>query len=314
MNFSSTVGATLWNFVAWLPWPWIIFGIEIIFGLGTILGIVFGIFLWFFKYKNKIFIPHPIPIKEFWPPDEGGMSMVYGKPRNGKSMEATKLILDALERGQVVYADWIVQWNGIDERKKLWPRFLFWLGRYKHLYVIPKENFNYIHILRSDEIRDGGCKNPWCVDKKKNHFVDKISFLKTLSVLTDCYIVLDEAYRYISSYKGVHIDEQLQTDILSVGHRDVNLIVVAQRPTTVHVTVRGNCERFFKMTKIFDVLGIRLFLKEEFTDMADDTVDESESDHWELIWGRKKIYQAYNSKWMRQGIPDSQENKITAWK
>lgn len=302
----------IWGFFSWLPWPWIIFGGEVFLGGIVLFAIAAGVFYWFWKYRERIFFPDPILIKEFWPPDEGSMNFYYGKIRNGKSYAATCDVLEDLERGQVIYADWIVKWDGIDERKMFWPRFMYWLGRYQRLYVIPKENFNFIHILRAGQV---SCSNDFCVDKIKNHFRTKQEFLTFLSTLTDCKIYLDEAYKYISSYTGTRIDEQLQSDILSTGHMDRTLNVIAQRPTSVHVTLRGNVNRFYKCTKVFDMFGIKLFLREEFQDMADETVnDEVESDSWKLYFGAKKIYKAYNTKWMRQGIPDSQENKITAWK
>lgn len=303
----------LWGFVSWLPWPWIIFLSEIL-GIGIlVVGILAFIFYFFFTYRTRLFIPEEIKIKDYWPPDEGSMNFYYGKIRNGKSYAATVDLLDDLNHGQVIYADWIVKWDGVDERHRFWPRFNYWIKRYRRLWVIPKENFNFIHILRKDD--NGICHNDFCADKKKNHFQTKAEFLNFLSGLTDCKIYLDEAYKYISSYTGTRIDEQLQSDILATGHMDRTLNVIAQRPTSVHVTLRGNVNRFYKCTKLFGMFGINLFLREEYQDMAEETVkDDVPSDSWKIYFGSKRIYRAYNTKWMRQGIPDSQENKITAWR
>lgn len=50
-----------------------------------------------------------------------------------------------------------------------------------------------------------------------------------------------------------------------------------------------------------------IFVREEFQDMVNETVDEAEAISTKVYFAKKKVLNAYNSRYLRGGIPRSQE-------
>jgi hypothetical protein len=242
-----------------------------------------------------------IDVLDLLPPDEGEIDIYYGRIGTGKTSAGTRRILSELKRGQVVYANWKVKWEGYDERKSKWKLFLGFLGLKKTYLNFPKENFYYFPV--------------------KEDFIDK------LSKLTSCNVHLDEGHIPFDSYEATRMEVEKRSAVFATRHFDRTMTVYTQRANSVHVNLRGNSNRFFKCEKTFDVnlFGHRFihFLITEFQDLTpSSTVDErkvldkegNETDQYELAcstetyWGTKKIFEAYESKYLRGDMPESQKN------
>jgi len=56
-------------------------------------------------------------IYNLFAPVEGLNAVYYGKVRNGKTYAATADIIELLQRGEIVYANWNISFEGFDERE-----------------------------------------------------------------------------------------------------------------------------------------------------------------------------------------------------
>jgi len=66
--------------------------------------------------------------------------MHTGRPGTGKTYSLTRDVLDALEKGVVVYANYKIIWEGYKEKKSLWKKLLMFVGLKKEWIEYPKEN------------------------------------------------------------------------------------------------------------------------------------------------------------------------------
>jgi len=186
--------------------------------------------------------------------DEGELNQIYGRIGCGKTLLATIKALKLLRRGQVVYTNWEIAWDGYDERDSRWLLFKGLLGLKKEFYVFPKDNLKFIKV---DE-----------------EFIDK------LGQLSDCTVMLDEGHLVLDSYTKTSMDMDRRNAVLWTRHFDRTIIVISQRPSAIHVTMRANVNRFYKCEKTFDFafFGHRFqrFLVTEFQDVtSSDVPDES---------------------------------------
>jgi len=227
-------------------------------------------------------------ILEYLPANEADILQYFGKIRNGKTYIATADILDLLNAGHVVYANWRVQWEGRDERTEWFARLLGRLGLKKRFYVYPKENFRYLPV---DE-----------------------SFFDKFAMLTDCVIFLDEGHIAFNSYEMTKMALGKQASILHTGHFDRAIRIISQRPTAIHVVMRANVNVFIECEKIFSFLGINIFRKTEYEEMtAQESVDRELPGKSRLYFGSKRIYNAYDTKYLRGDTPASQQNGTQIW-
>jgi len=141
------------------------------------------------------------------------------------------------------------------------------------------------------------------------------TFLRAIaSSLTDCYVFLDEGHRFFNSYELSKLEPQKQASVLETGHFDRSIRIISQRHMAIHVVMRANVNTFVQCQKIIDIFGIRLFRKTFYEEMNEsETVDLDQPGKSKLYWGKKEIYKAYNSKYMRGETPSSQENKGEIW-
>lgn len=217
----------------------------------------------------------------FRPSHEGEINLYFGRIGNGKTAGATADILDLLEKGQVVYANWRINFEGYDERKSI--RAIIWkiLFFRKGFYVFPKENFHYFNSENVD--------------------------MAFLSNLTDCHVFIDEGQWIFDSYKGTTFDPESRRLILHTRHFNRSLNIVSQRTQAIHVSARAQINRFYKFVKILSY-PIILIKRYEYQDMKQNDVDE-EADPISVktYWLTKRIMRAYNSKYLRGGVPVSQK-------
>lgn len=233
---------------------------------------------------------HPVDkqlLIDLFEPDEGTVNFYYGRIGNGKTYSATADILELLRKGRVVYCNWIIDFSGFDERE----HFIYALARFllfkKRFYKFNKENLRYF--------------SPDDVD------------IKFLGGLTDCEVFIDEGQWIFDSYKGTDFSVEKRKLILHTRHFNRSLNIISQRTQALHVTARGQVNRFFKCEKKL-TWPFLVFKRTEFQDMKENDVDE-EADpiSTKTYIANKKVLNAYNSKYMRAGIPKSQDVMFEAF-
>jgi len=221
-----------------------------------------------------------------FPPGEHGIYCYYGRIGQGKTYAMTADIIQALRHGKVVYSNYPLDWSGFDERFS-WPHvFVSLFGLKRDFYEFYKDNLKHIEI---DE-----------------HFHD------TLSNLTDCIVALDEGYVAFDSYEMAKMSMAKRVAVLHTRHFDRSINIISQRPTAIHRMLRANVNRFYKYEKLFSS-PFMLFRRLEYQDMIEENVDEENPISVKLYIGRKKIYEAYNSKYLRGDMKDSQKVQFEAY-
>jgi len=234
------------------------------------------------------------------PPQDGGMHQYYGRIGEGKTYAATADAIEDLNNGNIVYTSWRLLWKGFDERDFWYYRLLYKLGLKKFFWKFPKGNWHFFDMQAADA-------------------------LEKLGKLSDCIIYLDEGHLLLDSYLATKMERQDRATILHTRHFDRTINVISQRPTAIHVVVRANVNRFFKLEKVTDmrIFKWRLvrFRKTEFQDTgADDKPDETrttdehgrEGDYKNAVssrfyFSRKSVRDAYDTKYLRGGMGHSQD-------
>ncbi len=219
-------------------------------------------------------------IRDLFQAEEGSIIQYYGRIGQGKTYNATADILDDLRRGQSVYANWQLQWDGFDERESLGRLSLNWITFSKRFYKFKKENFHYLPI---DE-----------------------DFMDIFETLTDCKVYLDEGHIIFDSYQTTKFSMKKRTAILHTRHFNRSIVIISQRPTAVHVSARANVNIFYKCEKLMS-WPFLIFRRTEFQDMTGETVDDTKPLSRKWYFADKQVLNAYNSKYLRGGIPRSQQ-------
>jgi len=219
---------------------------------------------------------------------DGEITQRFGRIGQGKTYGATADVLHALMRGRVVYINWKMNYEGFDQRNS----FMFVIGTilfpWKNiLYYFPKENLRYLPV---DE-----------------HFLDKFA------TLTYCDVYLDEGHVVFDSYEMAKMSMKKRTSVLHTRHFNRSIHIISQRPTAIHVTMRANVNRFYKYEKLISYPFI-LFRRTEYQDMVGETVDEEKPLGVKLYIGSKKVYNMYDSKYLRGNTPDSQKVYFEGYK
>jgi hypothetical protein len=235
-----------------------------------------------------------IELLDIFPPNDGMISQYYGRIGSGKTYSATADILDLLRKGAVVYANWKIHYNGYDERHSNWhvlASIIFpWKKRF---YLFPKENLRFIEV--------------------------DANFHDNFAKLTDCHVFLDEGHVAFDSYEMARMSIEKRKNILHTRHFDRSIHIISQRPTAVHVTMRANVNVFYKCEQkynfILQFFGVRRFKRTEFQDMKDENVDEDEEKIISVkhYWGHRRIFEAYDTKYLRGDLKASQRVAFRAY-
>jgi len=218
---------------------------------------------------------------------EGSINMYYGLIGNGKTYAATSDILDLLKQGKVVYANWRIIVPDFDDRQSGWLLFRNTLFGIRRFYYIPcSQN---LHFFDPEQ------------------FNSTAELVEWLSKLNDCHIFFDEGQDMFDSYEGTRFAKSKRRLILHTRHYHRTLNIISQRPTAIQVSARGNVNRFYKCVKIASWPWVR-FARFEFQEMTGETVDENaEPISKKTYWGRNKVFGAYNTDYLAEGIPKSQK-------
>lgn len=192
-------------------------------------------------------------------PVEGQVSCYYGRIRNGKTYSATADIIDLLEQGEVVYANWYVDFSGFDQRQSFFVVLLKLFFGQKYFYKFDKSNFHYFDPDNPD--------------------------IGMLGSLVNVHIFVDEGQWIFNSHTKDH-DPEKRKLILHNGHYCRSLNIVTQRPVNIFKDIRSQVHVWFKCEKRLQFGSFIVFQRTAFEDMINDLPDE------EMPSGRPKIYVA----------------------
>ncbi len=204
---------------------------------------------------------------------EHGIYAYYGGLGAGKTLAMTRDVIKFLNKGYVVYTNYKINWNGHKQKGTMIGHFLYYLSFKKindTVQFFPKTNWRYI---ATDDT-----------------FWDKFPFL------TNCIVALDEAYFLFDSYTMTKMSMVQRASILQCRKLDKSIFYTTQRPTAVHVVMRGMTNVFFRLSKVrIFVPFLSWFVKSRTEDMDSETVAEEKLKISSVFRGRK-YFKMYNTK------------------
>lgn len=237
------------------------------------------------------------PLVSLFEAQEGEIQHITGKTGNGKTYEGTRRALEFLKQGYVVYTTWqMILPDYYDERED--RRKLFWRT------IFFRKNF-------------------FKFDYKKNwHFldIDREDLIQYVAGLTDCIVFLDEGQDIFDSRE--RIDKASRKILTRTRHMHKTLIIISQRAQAVDVTARANVTYYYKCVKTrawfwpfktyFKVYRTEEMDQQNFP-IWEDPMTEWEAPLWQSHFASKEVYNAYNSWYLRSGIPNSQQLYFEAY-
>lgn len=226
---------------------------------------------------------------------EGEIHQIIGKTGNGKTYEGTRRALDFLQRGHSVYTTWdLILPEYYDQRESL-----AWL--IGNLFMFKKTFF-----------RINFQKNWHKID------IDRPDLVEFVAGLTDCIVLLDEGQDIFDSYEGRGMSQNKRKTLTRTRHLHKTLIIISQRAQAVAVTARANVTYFYKCVKTrafwFPFLPYFKVYRTEEMDDQNFPVWEARLPNgktwyaplWHSHFASQKIYDAYNSWYLRAGVIRSQ--------
>lgn len=213
-------------------------------------------------------------IYSMFQPVEGFNQVYYGKVRNGKTYAATRDILELLQRGEVVYANWKVNFDGYDERNNFWVALIKLIVGKEYFYDYKGSNFHYIDTNNPNLIQD-------------------------LNRLVGVHLFIDEGQWIFNSHLKTD-DPDKRRLVLEGGHYCRSLNVITQRPSNILKDIRSQVHIWFKCEKVFSLGKLIRFVRYEIQDMKDDLPDEEMVTSTRAYWGRSRYYNAYNTHAFRR--------------
>jgi len=245
-------------------------------------------------------IGKPVDIAEIldiFEAEEGSIQSYTGGVGEGKTYGATKRAIEDLQRGRVVYTNWQLILDHFEGDQRKDPFLLFWklITFNKRFYNVDlKKNWHYFDM--EDE-------ETWVIgDKKYDSVVD------FLANLTDCVVYLDEGQDIFDSYELTKMSKKKRKTLTRTRHLHKTLVVISQRYQAIPPTARANIKTFYRHVKAFTLFG-KPFFKVYATDEIDQNhmpIFNPDDSAYQRYWGSQKIYDAYNSWYLRGGIPRSQ--------
>ena len=229
--------------------------------------------------------------------EEGEVQQIIGKTGNGKTYEATRRADEYLKQGMVVYTTWkLILPDYYDERESKTSLFFKTILFRKRFY-----KFDY--------------KNNW-----RHLDIDRPDLIDFVANLTDCIVMLDEGQDVFDSRGS--IDKSSRKTITRTRHMRKTLIIISQRAQAVDVTARANVTFFYKCVKTrawFYPFAIyfKIYRTEEM-DSANFPIWDAPMENWTAeLWkshfGNKRLYNMYNSWYLREGIEKSQTVAFEAY-
>lgn len=212
-------------------------------------------------------------IFDLFQPVEGNNCVYYGRVGNGKTYAATADIIELLRRGEIVYANWPIKFDGYDERNSFWVSFVKLLFRKKYFFTFNKDNFHYFH---PDDI--------------------DVAFL---GKLVGVHLFIDEG-QWIFNSQIRNPDPEKRKLILHGRHYCRSLNVVTQRPNNIMKDIRSQINFWYKCVKRFHFGRFIIFQRWTYEDMKDDLPDEeAPTGRPKTYIGNPEIFAAYQTHFMR---------------
>jgi len=155
------------------------------------------------------------------------------------------------------------------------------------------------------------------IDYKKNwhkYDMDMHGIVDFIAGLTDCYVFCDEGQDLFDSYEGTSMSKKKRKSLTRTRHLNKTLVIVSQRAQAIAVTARANVNVFHKTTKISIP-----FLPPFFKIYATEEIDNQNFPIWDNAtivsshFASKKVFNTYNSWYLRAGIPRSQDVYFEAY-
>lgn len=200
---------------------------------------------------------------------EHGIYCYCGRLGQGKTYTMVKDLVRRLNRGNVVYCNFTINWVGYDERLNPLSILFGALGIKKNFVKYPGTN---LKKMPTDE--------NW-----HNEF----------GKLRNCIVAIDEAYILFDSYQMAKMPMSQRLNILQTRKFDRSIWYTTQRPTNVHVVMRGMTNVFYRCEK-WNAPFITLFARDEFDLASDETLDVDKRLSRKLYWGENKYFNMYNTK------------------
>jgi hypothetical protein len=217
-------------------------------------------------------------ILDFFAPVEGNNCLYFGRVRNGKTYSATADIIELLKRGEIVYANWDITFKDYDERQNFFVVFLKFVTGYKYFYKFTKDNFHYFEPDKVDPV--------------------------FLSRLVGVHIFIDEGQWLFNSHIRDKAEDEVAIAkrklILHGGHYCRSLNVITQRTTNVFPDIRSQIAIWYHCEKKFSLGRLIIFQRSEIQDMKQGEPDMEAVIHTKVYFGKKEVYDAYNTHAMRE--------------
>jgi len=200
---------------------------------------------------------------------EHGIYCYYGRLGQGKTYAMVRDVISALNRGNVVYINFTLNWSGYDERLNPVKMFLGFLGLKRRFVYFPQSNLRY---MKTDE-----------------HWHEEFGKLR------NCIVAIDEAYVLFDSYQMSKMPMSQRLNILQTRKFDRSIWYTTQRPTSVHAVMRGMTNVFYRCEK-WNFPFITAFARDQFDLANDETVDQENRISRKLYVGEARYFAMYNTK------------------
>ena len=237
------------------------------------------------------------PLVDVFQAQEGDVEHIVGKTGNGKTYEGTRRALELLKEGRVVYTTWHLNLPDYFDEREHWPS-LIWKTLFfrRHFYRFDyKENWRHLDIDRPD-------------------------LANFLANLTDCVVFLDEGQDIFDSHS--RITQENRKIITRTRHVHKKLIIISQRAQAVDINARANVTYYYMCVKTWAwfwpfATYFKVYRTEELDNgnlpIWEDVRADWHADLWHSHFARSEVYDAYNSWYLRAGIPKSQDVNFEAY-
>lgn len=246
---------------------------------------------------------------------EGEVQHIIGATGQGKTYEATRRALGFLYSGYIVYTTWRLNLpDYYDEREHIWPVIRNLLLFRKQFYRFNfKENWKYVDLDTFNFPE--GHKNAGVFDTER--------FAIYLASRTDCIFMLDEGQDTFDSHQRA--GKIARQSITRTRHMHKTLIIISQRAQAVDVNARGNVTYFYKCEKRqFPFLPsyFKVYRTEEIDEGNNYPIWVRHNSVGDITWkapifhsgfARQRIYDAYDSWYMRKQMVRSQNLDLEAF-
>jgi len=202
---------------------------------------------------------------------EHGIYCYCGRLGQGKTYTMVKDLVRRLNQGHVVYCNFTINWGGFDQKKSPIALLFGAIGLKKKFVKYPSTN---LRKMPTDE-----------------------NWHSEFGKLTNCIVAIDEAYILFDSYQMSKMPMYQRLNILQTRKFDRSIWYTTQRPTNVHVVMRGMTNVFYRCEKWnVPLIPLTLFARDEFDLASDETLDVEKRLSRRLYWGEKRFYKMYNTK------------------